>query len=310
MSIDTITSTVTSQITGAISSAAKSTGTSFEYLLTTAKIESNLNPAAQAATSTAKGLYQFIEQTWLGTVKRAGPALGLGGYADSIVKTADGRYVVADSATRAAIMQLRTDPAASSMMAAAFTRSNADQLAAAISRQPTDGELYIAHFLGPDGAGKLIGAAESEPSANAVTLFPQAAAANKSIFYDSAGHPRSVGQVYATITRRFEAARAAVLNAKLPGTAEMKTTLAALDTAGVTQALAQANPVPGAAPAPAAPPQPFQSMFTDPVRGPVTRTVSSLWTRGNTVANRAPSAGFDLFSDGPRDPRGPFGSKT
>ena len=49
---------------------------------------------------------------------------------------------------RAAIMQLRSDPAASAMMAGAFTRNNADQLQAAIGRPPTEGELYIAHFLG------------------------------------------------------------------------------------------------------------------------------------------------------------------
>ncbi|MEI9806035.1 MAG: transglycosylase SLT domain-containing protein [Pseudolabrys sp.] len=50
------------QIAGAIRQAARSSGVSFEYLMTTAKIESNLNPGAQASTSSAKGLYQFIEQ--------------------------------------------------------------------------------------------------------------------------------------------------------------------------------------------------------------------------------------------------------
>ena len=71
------------QITGAIRQAAQSTGISFEYLLTTAKIESNLNPSAQASTSSAKGLYQFIDQTWLGTMKQDGAALGLGRYVDA-----------------------------------------------------------------------------------------------------------------------------------------------------------------------------------------------------------------------------------
>ncbi|MGB8136845.1 MAG: transglycosylase SLT domain-containing protein, partial [Pseudolabrys sp.] len=70
------------QITGAIRQAAQSTGISFEYLLTTAKIESNLNPSAQASTSSAKGLYQFIDQTCLGTMKQDGAALGLGRYVD------------------------------------------------------------------------------------------------------------------------------------------------------------------------------------------------------------------------------------
>jgi soluble lytic murein transglycosylase-like protein len=72
MAIYSINGGAGSPVAGAIRDAAQSTGTSFEYLLTTAQIESNLNPAAQAATSSAKGLYQFIEQTWLATMKQAG----------------------------------------------------------------------------------------------------------------------------------------------------------------------------------------------------------------------------------------------
>src|ERR1700712_630490 len=181
MAVNSAPSAAVPQITGAIKEAAKSSGISFEYLLTTAKIESNMNPAAQAVTSSAKGLYQFIEQTWLGTLKNAGPAVGLGKYADAITQNADGRYEVADPATRNSIMQLRSDPSASAMMAGAFTRANSDQLQNAIGRKPTEGELYIAHFLGPDGAGKLIGAAATQPNANAANMFPQAAAANPSI---------------------------------------------------------------------------------------------------------------------------------
>ena len=60
MAIDGING-VAAQITGAIRQAARSTGMSFEYLLTTAK-ESSLNPAPQAVSSTAKGLYQFIDR--------------------------------------------------------------------------------------------------------------------------------------------------------------------------------------------------------------------------------------------------------
>jgi soluble lytic murein transglycosylase-like protein len=42
------------RIAGAIKQAANSTGTSFEYLLTTAKMESNFNPSAKASTSSAR----------------------------------------------------------------------------------------------------------------------------------------------------------------------------------------------------------------------------------------------------------------
>jgi soluble lytic murein transglycosylase-like protein len=89
MAVNSAAASVAPQITGAIRQAARSTGISFEYLLTTAQIESNLNPAAQASTSSAKGLYQFIEQTWLGTVKGEGGALGLGRFADAITRAPD-----------------------------------------------------------------------------------------------------------------------------------------------------------------------------------------------------------------------------
>src|ERR1700692_3665452 len=92
------------QIAGAIQQASRTSGISFEYLMTTAKIESNLNPGAQASTSSAKGLYQFIDQTWLGTLKTSGAATGYGRYADAITRTADGHYDVADPGMRAAIM--------------------------------------------------------------------------------------------------------------------------------------------------------------------------------------------------------------
>ena len=92
---------------------------------------------------------------------------------------------------RAAIMRLRNDPTVSATMAGVFTQTNAAQLAAALGRQPSEGELYIAHFLGSDGAAKLIRVAASQPRANAAEMFPQAAAANPSIFMNKSGQPRS-----------------------------------------------------------------------------------------------------------------------
>src|SRR6266481_4632999 len=126
MSVDISNATTTvgidpsrARIAGAIKQAANTTGTSFEYLLATAKIESDFNPTAGASTSSARGLYQFIDQTWLGTVKEAGPQLGYGKYADAITKSPSGSYSVSDPAARDAIMKLRDDPDAASSMAAA-----------------------------------------------------------------------------------------------------------------------------------------------------------------------------------------------
>ena len=96
-------------------------------------MESNFNPHAAAGTSSAKGLYQFIEQAWLGTVKEAGPALGFNGYADAIAKSPSGSYSVADPATRAAILKLRDDPAIASAMAGVLTQSNSFKLTGLIA---------------------------------------------------------------------------------------------------------------------------------------------------------------------------------
>lgn len=241
MAVDPVTGNLAPQISGAIRKAASSTGISFNYLLTTAKIESSLNPTAKASTSSARGLYQFIEQTWLGTVKQDGAALGFGQYADAITKSANGRYTVADPQTRQAIMGLRDDPTASAMMAGALARDNAFHLTGMIGRRPTEGELYAAHFLGPDGAGKLINAAESQPGRTAATMFPSAAAANRNIFYDRDGSARSVGQVYSRLTRRFDNARTVALAAVAPAAATATQpagtmTVASADTGAATAA--------------------------------------------------------------------------
>jgi hypothetical protein len=194
------------QLANSIKQAASSTGVSFEYLLTTAKMESNFNPQAGASTSSAHGLYQFIDQTWLGTVKEAGNQLGYGQYSSAITKNSDGSYSVSDPTARNAIMKLRDDASASTTMAAALTQSNSFKLTGALGRRPTDAELYMAHFMGVGGASKLISSAEDTPSANAAAMFPKAAAANHSIFYDKSGSARSTSQVYSTLTSRYSEA--------------------------------------------------------------------------------------------------------
>lgn len=348
MAVDSVSSNLAPQITGAIRQASQSTGISFQYLLTTAKIESGLNPAAQASTSSAKGLYQFIDQTWLGTVKQEGAALGYGQYADAISKNSDGRYEVADPGMRSAIMKLRSDPEASAMMAGAFSRANAFQLTGSIGRRPTEGELYIAHFLGPDGAGKMINAADSRPDANAAKLFPAAASANRSIFYDSAGNARSVGDVYAKLTGKFDNARTVAVASMSRGDAAAPTVAAATatatpqlaaveipsialsaipvsanspvkvpvrapDTAGITQALADAR---GKAAAIMDSRPLFQAMFSDRGEEAVSQTVANLWTpsTADQPAARPAAArngrGLDLFTDGATNVRGLFNGKA
>jgi hypothetical protein len=194
------------QVAGAIKHASASTGASFEYMVAAAKIESDLQPSSSTSTSSARGLYQFIDQTWLGTVKEAGASFGYGRFADAITRQSSGSYTVSDPTTRQQILKLRDDPTASAAMAGVLTQSNSFKLVSALGRRPTDNELYMAHFLGVGGASRLIAANDSKPQSSAVQMFPRAAAANKSIFYDRSGNARSVGGVYAALTRRYQVA--------------------------------------------------------------------------------------------------------
>ncbi|RED41968.1 transglycosylase-like protein with SLT domain [Rhodopseudomonas thermotolerans] len=223
------------KVAGAIKQAAGQTGTSFQYLLATAKMESDFNPSAQATTSSAQGLFQFIEQTWLGTVKEAGAQFGYGQYADAITRSASGSYSVSDPSARTAIMNLRNDPVVSSAMAGVLTQSNSFKLTGEIGRRPSDAELYMAHFMGVAGAAKLINAAGDTPNVAGAALFPAAAGANQSIFYDRSGNARSVSEVYSNLASRYEAA------ANSPATQS-----AIASVAGLPVTLASAAPPPAA----------------------------------------------------------------
>jgi hypothetical protein len=331
---------VASTVAGAIRGAAQATGASFEYLLATAQVESGFNPHATASTSSAGGLYQFIDQTWLGMLKDAGPALGYGRYADAIVKSPSGHFEVPDPAMRQEIITLRKDPTANAVMAGAFTQQNSLQLAAQLGRNPTEGELYIAHFLGPAGAGNLISAASSRPQASAAAMFPGAASANHSIFYDKLGRARSVSDVYGTLVQRYNSARAGeiaptstpvALNDLPIPPADIPLTNPAVSAIG--NATASASGTTAMPPTlPAIPTAPASSPSADPVfhglfrtearRGPVNPVVQELWGSRNaslTTDPNSPSPSSaapaqdglqSLFSDQPANVRALFGNSA
>ena len=186
-------------VEAAIRRASNATGVDADFLVRTARRESAMNPAARARTSSAAGLFQFIEQTWLGTVKAHGAKHGYGQYADLIYRGGDGRWRVEGSA-RNVVLDLRFDPQAASTMAAELTASNAAYLRGRIGREPGAGDLYAAHFLGPAGAAQLMDAMDRRPGASAAAIFPQAAAANRSIFYRH-GRPATVAEVHANLQR-------------------------------------------------------------------------------------------------------------
>lgn len=199
-----------------IAQAAQETGVPFDYLVKTAKRESGMNPEAKAPNSSATGLFQFIEQTWLGLVKRQGANMGLEDAASQITQDRSGRYVVSDPSTRQQILALRKDPSLSSKMAGVFTAENRDSLKNALGRDPTGGELYIAHFMGAGGAREFISQAANTPDKAAASSFPDAASANRSIFFDGKGRARTLREVYARLISHHEGEGAAQVAAVAP----------------------------------------------------------------------------------------------
>ena len=182
--------TTDTQVRSAIARASQSTGVDFDYLLAQARLESGLDPDAKARTSSATGLYQFIDSTWLRTMDQHGAKYGYGWASDQINPGGG----VANAGTREQLLSLRYDANVSALMAAELARDNAAGLQGFLDRKPEPAELYLAHFMGLGGAQKFLGAYRADAGQSAVALMPKAASANRPIFYDN-GRARSVGEV-------------------------------------------------------------------------------------------------------------------
>jgi len=211
-------------VVAALRNAAAATGSDFHYLLGTAMRESSLKANAQSSTSSATGLFQFIDQTWLGLVKEHGAQHGLGGFAGEITRDGDGRYH-AKAGARDSILALRKDPQLSALMAGEYAKSTGAAMRRSLGRDVCGGELYAAHFLGPDAACKLIRLAEGQPGASAASLFPQAASANRAVFFHADGTAKTAREVYDWALRQPGDAgtvRVASLPDLTPGTARAK----------------------------------------------------------------------------------------
>jgi hypothetical protein len=175
----------------AIRRAAAVTGVDPQMLLGIAAHESGLRPSIKAKTSSATGLFQFLDGTWMNMVERHGAQYGMGWAADAIRSGQAGK----GTAARAKILGLRTDPYLNALMGGEMAKENAAALSPILGHKPTTGENYMANFLGIGGASKFFRAEQANPTAGAARLFPEAAAANRSVFYGGGGRERSLEEV-------------------------------------------------------------------------------------------------------------------
>src|SRR5579864_8287431 len=133
---------VSDTVVAALKNAAQATGSDFHYLLGTAMRESSLKPNAQSATSSAAGLFQFVDQTWLGLIKDHGAKYGLSAMASAISQDDSGHFHAANPADRQAILALKKDPQVSALMAGEFARSTQATMQSQLGRAVCGGELY------------------------------------------------------------------------------------------------------------------------------------------------------------------------
>ena len=100
--------------------------------------ESGGDPAARNPRSSASGPSQFIDSTWLSTIKQHRPDLAQG-------------------ASDADLLALKSDPQLSREMTVAYAADNGAILSKA-GLPVTPGTTYLAHFAGPQGAVKVLSA--------------------------------------------------------------------------------------------------------------------------------------------------------
>ncbi len=164
-----------------IKEVSKASGVDENLLLTVAMMESSMNPQAGARTSSAKGLFQFINGTWKAELEKHANKYGIPATAGPF------------------------DPVANALLGAEYLRSGAKTVEKAMPEGVTAGpaDLYLAHFLGPGGASRFLRNLYKTPDRIAAEDFLKPAAANPGVFTDK-GRPISYREIHEKLQRRAE----------------------------------------------------------------------------------------------------------
>lgn len=171
-----------SQAGPSVPSFLDSSSPSSGYVAGLFKRESNNNDYAQAPTSSARGAGQFTKGTWNRLASQS-PDLNL----TPVGNGQDGR----------------TDRGQMVRATNALTAQNESVLQGS-GLPVTDASRYALHFLGAGGGRRLVAGAMRNPDAPATAYAdPQQVAANRNVFFNRDGSPKSGAQVMADFGRSF-----------------------------------------------------------------------------------------------------------
>jgi len=212
--------------------AAAETGSDPALLLSIADKESSFILKAKASTSSASGLFQFIDSTWMTAMKAFG-GRQLQEQQEANAAPEPGAKPAVAATSRAEILKLRNDPYLSAVLAAKILKHEGAKISEEIGRALTAGETYLIHFLGPDDARRFMAKMDQDPQAPAAKLLPRPARANKSIFFASLG-----GRLKAKSLREVHDAFEAMMTARVDrfrdAEARVPDAVAAANAAGAT----------------------------------------------------------------------------
>lgn len=196
-------------ITRALYRAHLKTGVDFRLLVLKAIIESDYGRFNVAANSSARGVFQYIEPTWLVLMHRYGKKAGYGHYADAITYSKKTKMASLSGTARylrGEILALRHNPEAAAIIKAFQILEETDVIRGyKRGKSVTATDHYIAHMLGlyvmKDFYGLIERRSVIAPAKLSTNVHMREAAITNKGFFFKGKTPLSAMQSY----KRFEA---------------------------------------------------------------------------------------------------------
>jgi len=188
---------IPSPIVGAIRMASIKNNFDFAYMMELAETESSFRYNIKSKSSSAKGLYQFIETTWLTMLRKHGAKYKL-----------DNEAQTYNPIIEKELIALRSNPRLSALISVDFQKINLNREKCYLQdREISRTDLYLSHFLGINDSIVFLQQLKKTPKAIAADSFTAAAKYNKYIFYNRKKHisksPSDMQEVYNKLGKKF-----------------------------------------------------------------------------------------------------------